>query len=222
VKENKASGFFLFEAAAQRHGKSLCIWSRQTTYTWSESYERVCQYGHYFLQLGVTPHQFVGVYLYNAPEFMFIWLGLLSIGAAPALINYNLASTALVHCVKLSGTSVLICDGAPECASRIEEVKDRIMQLGVNTMVLSEELKTNIAQYPITRPRVDCFKSDDKFLPFALMYTRYVLQCFLNVSRLIRCHKWDDGSTKGFIHVSCTQLPFCIIVAEDFWPAPWS
>lgn len=182
MKQNQASGFFLFEAAAQRYKNTLCIWSRERTYTWSESYERVCQYGNYFLQLGVTPHQFVGIYLCNAPEFMFVWLGLLSIGAAPALINHNLASDALIHCIQLSGTALLLCDPTPECVSRTEGVTERISKLGVKTIVLSEALKANIAQYSSSRPRVDCFENNDGFLPFALMYTRYVLYSVLEAS----------------------------------------
>lgn len=115
----------------------------------------------------------MGVYLYNSPEFLFVWLGLLSIGAAPALINYNLAADALTHCVKISGTRFMLCDEAPDCVSRVQGVKHQLAQDGVQYLVLSKETKEEIAQLPPSRPPVDCFHPSANFLPFALMYTRY-------------------------------------------------
>lgn len=116
--------------------------------------------------------QFVGLYLYNSPEFVLAWMGLLSIGAAPALINYNLASDALVHCVKISGAKFLIYDAAPDCVARMEGVDDKLKDLGVEAIRLSQDLKDKVAQYPAHRPQADCFKNSKKMLPFALMYTR--------------------------------------------------
>lgn len=174
VKAKKASGYFLFEAAAHRHPNEECIWSRQGIYTWAEAYDRVSQYGHYFQSLGVKAGQFVGLYMYNSPEFLFIWLGLLSIGAAPALINYNLASGALLHCVKISRTKILIYDSAADCVSRIQASEKQLREIGVEPIVLSEALKRGIARNPTSRPSTDCFEDTSKVLPLALMYTRYV------------------------------------------------
>lgn len=173
MKQGRGSGFFLFEDAASELGDAPCIWSRTGEFTWAQAYEHVCQYGNFFHRLGVTPRSYVGVYLYNSPEFLFVWLGLLSIGAAPALINYNLAGDALTHCVQISGTRFLLCDEAPECVSRAEGVKDQLAQDGVHLLVLSKETKEEIAQLPPHRPPVDCFRPSANFLPFALMYTRY-------------------------------------------------
>ncbi|TWU75100.1 hypothetical protein ED733_000718 [Metarhizium rileyi] len=173
VKKRKASGYFLFEAAAHRYPNEECIWSRQGVYTWAETYQRVSQYGHYFQSLGVTPAQYVGLYMYNSPEFLFIWLGLLSIGAAPALINYNLTSGALLHCVKISGTKILIYDSASDCASRIEEYEKELRDIGVEPIVLSGALQDKIGQNPTTRPITNCFEDEEtpKTLSLALMFT---------------------------------------------------
>ncbi|KHO00242.1 isopenicillin N-CoA synthetase [Metarhizium album ARSEF 1941] len=172
VRAKKASVYFLFEAAALRQPNDECIWSRQGVYTWAETYQRASQYGHYFQSLGVMAFQYVGLYMYNSPEFLFIWLGLLSIGAAPALINYNLASGALLHCVKVSGTKVLIYDSAPDCVSRIQASGADLRSTGVEPVVLSDGLKDKISQNPATRPVTACFEDTGRVLPFALMYTR--------------------------------------------------
>ncbi|KXX82825.1 Isopenicillin N epimerase component 1 [Madurella mycetomatis] len=183
VKQKRASGFFLFEAAAQRLGDLPCIWSRQAEYTWSQAYERVCQYGHYFRDLGVTPSQYVGVYMYNSPELLFIWMGLLSIGAAPALINYNLASDALLHCVRLSKAQFLMYDDTPDCVSRIESAHQQLRNIGIETIKVSDTLKARVAENSPHRASVDCFE-ESRLLPFALMYTRSTI--FVYVGELVR------------------------------------
>lgn len=80
VKNGKGSGFYLFQDAAIKYADEECIWSRDGIYTWRQTYKLVCQYGNYFLSLNVSPGDHVGVYLLNRPEFLFTWLGLLSIG----------------------------------------------------------------------------------------------------------------------------------------------
>lgn len=141
----------------------------------------MCQYGRYFQALGVSPCQYVGVYMYNSPEFLFVWMGLLSIGAAPALVNYNLVSDALVHCLGLAGTRFLLYDDAPDCASRIEAADAQLRDIGVETIRLSDLLKSSIAENVPERATVDCFEKG-LVLPLALMYTRYV--CYLRGPRL--------------------------------------
>ncbi|GAO16042.1 uncharacterized protein UV8b_02311 [Ustilaginoidea virens] len=171
VKAKRGSGYFLFESAVQRHPDEQCVWSRQGVYTWLEAYERVSQYGHYFQELGVQPQQYVGVYLYNSPDFLFVWLALLSIGAAPALINYNLASGALMHCVKLSRTKFLLYDSAPDCASRIQASDTELRGLGVEPIILNDVFRNGLAKYPRNRPSTTCFDDPKLALPLALMYT---------------------------------------------------
>ena len=59
----------------------------------------------------------------NSPDFIFAWVGLLAIGASPALINYHLAGKGLVHCLRLSGAKLVLMDGDEEALGRMEEVK---------------------------------------------------------------------------------------------------
>ncbi|KAG6311076.1 Isopenicillin N epimerase component 1 [Claviceps purpurea] len=171
TKANKASGYFLFDDFARRHPDESCIWSREGEYTWAQASRRVAQYGHYFQTLGVQPFQYVGVYMLNSPDFLFIWLGLLSIGAAPALINYNLASGALVHCVKISGTKLLFYDCAPDCAARIEASAGELRALGVELILLDATLKAELDGYPTERPETTCFEDSSRAFPLGLMYT---------------------------------------------------
>ncbi|KAK2763732.1 putative NRPS-like protein biosynthetic cluster [Arachnomyces sp. PD_36] len=172
VQEGRASGFYLFEDAAHKQLDAQCIWSRSGVYTWRQTYERVCQYGKYFQSLGVRPGEYVGIYMMNSPEVIFLWMGLLSIGAAPALINYNLASDALVHCVSISGTKILISDAEEGCQARVQGSRESITNdLGVNVVTLSDELKNEIGKLDPSRPHRKQDWAYSASVPLALLYT---------------------------------------------------
>ena len=109
----------------------------------------------------------------NAPEYIFIWLGLFSIGCCPGLVNYNLASDALVHVVGLGSFKVLIVDSDPACQARVDDEGERLAALGVTTIVLTPPLKDEIASQPPTRPEDAYREETNGVLPVALMYTRY-------------------------------------------------
>lgn len=175
AKENKISPFYLFEARSRLFPDALGIWSRTGNYTWSQVYDRVCQYAGFFLSRGVKPGQNIGLYLQNAPEFMFIWLGLLAIGCAPAMINWNLAADPLVHCVTIAGTRLLIVDENQGCQERVQNVRKKIEEdLGVQIITLSASLRASIASSTAVRPD-DTYRQGVKaHHPGALIYTRCV------------------------------------------------
>lgn len=80
VKANRISCYYFLEETVRNYPDAIAIWSRQGEYTWSDVNTRVNQYAAYFLEVGVRPGQLVAIYLQNAPEFFFVWLGLWAIG----------------------------------------------------------------------------------------------------------------------------------------------
>jgi acyl-CoA synthetase (AMP-forming)/AMP-acid ligase II len=165
--------YYLFESQALRLGDSAeCIWSRTASYTWKQSYERCHQYGRWFLEKGVKPGDLVGFYLMNSADFMLAWLGLWSIGAAPAMINYNLGGKALVHCLKISGAKILLVDDEPDLQARIAEVaplleKEYPMQL----ITLGAETKREIDAMSTQRPPDELREQVKADWPMCLFYT---------------------------------------------------
>ena len=172
VKEGRSSPFYLFEANVALFPDAVAVWSRSGIYTWSQVYDRACQYAKFFLDHGVEPGQIVGLYMQNAPEFLFVWLGLMAIGCAPAMINFNLAADPLVHCIKISKTKLLIVDEEQDCQDRIESEKQRIeAELGVQIITMSEVLKAEIASVPAPRPE-DAYRANvTAESPCGLFYT---------------------------------------------------
>lgn len=174
VKRNRISLYYLFEETALgRPPNDDCIWSREGCYTWSQAYERAHQWGQWFLAQGVRPGDLVSFYLTNSPEFVFAWLGLWSIGAAPAMINYNLAGKALIHCLSVSGATLLLVDEDPELVARVEDVRADIeMQLGMRISILDGALKNGIRGMKADRPE-DAYREGVRGnWPMAIFYTR--------------------------------------------------
>lgn len=131
-----------------------------------------CQYGHYFLSRGVKPGELVAFYLQNCAEFPIVWLGLWSIGCAPAMINYNLSGKTLLHCLKVSNARIILADEIPECANRINEELNSINdELKMEAITLTQALKTHVASFPAAIPDQSLRRGIKADFPACLFYT---------------------------------------------------
>jgi acyl-CoA synthetase (AMP-forming)/AMP-acid ligase II len=173
VKENRQSVYYLFEESSFRRGNEECIWSCGGSYTWNRAYDRVNQYGNWFVSHGVKSGDLVAFYLANSPDFIFAWFGLLSIGAAPAFVNYNLSGNSLLHCLKISEAKLMLVDGEELLRERIENEAETLnRELGLKIIVMNRQTSTEIAATNPERPddRYRSFVKGDS--PFCLIYTR--------------------------------------------------
>ena len=117
--------------------------------------------------------ELVGFYLTNSPQMLFAWLGSWGIGCAPAMINYNLAGEALIHCVKLSATKILLVDSDSECIARIEAVRSTLEgELGIRIVILDAATEEKINNLEPKRPGDEFRKGMLPTFPMALIYTR--------------------------------------------------
>jgi acyl-coenzyme A synthetase/AMP-(fatty) acid ligase len=103
---------------------------------------------------------------------MFVWYACAAIGAAPAFINFNLEGKALMHCLDVCQTRVLIVDEDAGCQQRISQSRSEIEARGTKIAVLDSALKQEIAAKPIVRPGDELRKGTKGSFPFCLIYTR--------------------------------------------------
>jgi acyl-CoA synthetase (AMP-forming)/AMP-acid ligase II len=172
-KEKRISMYYLFEGSAKLDPSGDAIWSREGCYTWQEAYDRTNQYAQWYLSQGVKPHDLVSIYMTNSPDFVFAWLGLWAVGAAPTMINYNLSGNALIHCLKVAGSSLLLVDDEEALLGRIEKDRVDIEGLGQTIHVLDGALKQKIYSQPKERP-ADSYREVVKGdWPVSIFYTRY-------------------------------------------------
>jgi len=88
------------------------------------------------------------------------------------MINYNLAGKALIHCLKVSGATVLLVDADPTLVGRIEDVRSQIdqeleMQISVMDSHVMKEIHNQKAERPADAYR-EVVQGD---WPMAMFYT---------------------------------------------------
>ena len=88
------------------------------------------------------------------------------------MINFNLAGDALVHCLKISGAKVVLVDEEDKVRARVEGEKQRINELGMQTIVMSEDMKSSIAAKTAERPDDSYREGLKASFPGVLFYTR--------------------------------------------------
>ncbi|CAL5870034.1 uncharacterized protein PFLUO_LOCUS4267 [Penicillium psychrofluorescens] len=81
------------------------------SWTFHETYIMALRYGAWFKKVhGVRRKEIVAIDFMNSSTFLFMVVGLWSIGAVPAFINYNLAGKPLTHSVRTSTSRLLVVD----------------------------------------------------------------------------------------------------------------
>jgi acyl-CoA synthetase (AMP-forming)/AMP-acid ligase II len=135
-------------------------------------YEETLRYAQWMLEQGIKPGELVGMYMTNSPQFMFVWFACAAVGAAPAFINYNLEGKALLHCLDVCETRLLIVDEDAGCQKRISESRTEIESRGMKIAIHDNTLRQEIAAKPATRPSDELRKGTKGAFPFCLIYTR--------------------------------------------------
>ena len=81
------------------------------SWTYKEVYDTAIKFGTWLKKTyAIAPGEVVAMDFMNSPLFVFLWLGIWSIGATPAFINYNLTGDPLIYSVKSSTARVLFVD----------------------------------------------------------------------------------------------------------------
>lgn len=172
VRTKRQCLWYSFTPHVSRYPNDLCIWSRTKSYTWQEAHDRAVQWGNFFLAQGVQPGDMVATYLMNSADFIVIWLGLFSIGCAPAHLNYNLKGDALIHCLKIAGVKMMLVDEDSECQERFQETRERIeSELGVTPFTVDESLFGKIYASPVVVPPDELREKVVGSDPTCLLYT---------------------------------------------------
>ncbi|OLN96932.1 Fatty acid transporter protein [Colletotrichum chlorophyti] len=170
-RTDRLNQFYVLESAAKSSSSAnrTFIIFEGKSYTYRETYEQVLKYGTWLRdRFGVKPKEIVAMNFQNSDTFIFLWLGLWSIGAKPAFINYNLTGKPLAHCLKAAKTTLMLID--PNVAANVgADVRAELDS--VRFVVLDSSLHNEIAA---TEPRraPDSDRSEHQYQNLAiLIYT---------------------------------------------------
>ncbi|MCJ1412886.1 hypothetical protein MMC19_006986 [Ptychographa xylographoides] len=112
-KTDRVNRFYALEDHAQSRSTANhpFIVYEGKSYTYKETYNIVLKYAAWLkTEYSIAPKEIVALDFMNSPKFVFIWLAIWSLGANPALINYNLTSEPLLHCVRTSTARIIFFD----------------------------------------------------------------------------------------------------------------
>lgn len=91
------------------------------------------------------------------------------------MINVNLASDALIHCLKVSDAKILLVDEDEQCKARINAESQRIENvLEMKIVELSGQLKKDLTTRKAARIDDAYRRNINGDSPVALFHTRYV------------------------------------------------
>ena len=96
----------------------------------------------------------------------------MSIGCAPAFINYNLEGQALVHCLKVADSKLIIADDDAACRKRIEGSREEVEKTS-RIVFLDDALQQEISATPANLPEDKYRDGVEPGFPFCIIYTRY-------------------------------------------------
>lgn len=134
-RRDRLNAFYILEGNA--HSCQLAdvtfLWYEGQEWTYKQTYDIVLKYGTWLKnEHGVKPKEIVAMDMMNSPTFIFLWLGIWSIGAIPAFLNYNLTGDSLVHCVNTSTARLLIV-GDDLRSVVTQDVVDKLSSSGSGT-----------------------------------------------------------------------------------------
>ena len=145
------------------------LWFHGQCFTYVDLHKRACQFANLLISFGIKPGEKVALYMQNSPEILTAWLGIWSIGACPAFINYNLTGGALLHTWKLARSDVLIADH--DLASNLIDLR---ATLGISQIVqiLDANFLQSLYALPVDVPDTALAATAKLKDDCILMYTR--------------------------------------------------
>ncbi|RMZ79145.1 hypothetical protein DV738_g3512, partial [Chaetothyriales sp. CBS 135597] len=120
LKDDKVNSFYIIEehAANPAVANQPFLIYQGKTWTFKQTYERTLRYaGWLHSTWNVKRGDMIAIDLLNSAEFVFLILAVWSLGATPALINYNLVGEPFVHSVRTTNARLLVTE--PEVADKV-------------------------------------------------------------------------------------------------------
>ncbi len=111
---------------AEQSPQTLALAYEDRRYTWSALAQHANRYAAWATSRGIGPGDVVALMMDNRPEYVFVAMGLNSIGAIAALINTNLTGAALAHALRASKARTVLVgsEHLPETEAALAGAED--------------------------------------------------------------------------------------------------
>ncbi len=98
------------ERACDKFSSNLAFIEDDRSWTYAQFDAYANQVANWALSRGCAAGDTVAVFARNRLEYVALWYGLSKVGVVPALLNFQLAASALAHCLNISKAKILILD----------------------------------------------------------------------------------------------------------------
>lgn len=132
IKAKYADGWnfaMQWNATAKKYANKTCVLFDNQSYTFREMDQASNRIANWAAASGLKRGDRVALVMENRPEFIMCMIGFAKAGVVLAMINNNLRSRSLVHCIKVSNAKIAVFGG--EVVEALAEVKDQLTALGV-------------------------------------------------------------------------------------------
>jgi len=92
----------VIEELAAKHGDAPALMSDRERLSYRELAARSNRYARWALQNGIAKGDAACLLMPNRPEYMAIWIGVISVGGVVGLINTNLIGPSLAYCIDIA------------------------------------------------------------------------------------------------------------------------
>ena len=125
------------------------------SWTFKQFYDMVLRYaGWLHNTYNIQPKEVIAMDFMNCPQFLFLSMALWSLGAIPALINYNLTGAPLIHSVRASTARFIFIDPAvrasitAEVAAEFASPTFRNGASSIEVVFLEKAFESSLPYYP--------------------------------------------------------------------------
>ena len=112
-RRDRLNPFYMLEehAISRKSAARVFIAYEGREWTYKEVYDIVLRYGSWLKSKhSIASGEVIAMDFMNSPQFVFLCMAIWSLGARPALINYNLTGDPLLHCIKTSTSRIVFVD----------------------------------------------------------------------------------------------------------------
>ncbi|XP_060518623.1 long-chain fatty acid transport protein 4-like [Cylas formicarius] len=141
----------LFTKLVDKHPDKVAFYIEDRQWTFRQVEEFSNRVSHYFKSLGYKKGDTVALLMENRPEYVGIWLGLSKIGVVTALINTNLSSDPLEHCIGVAKSKAVIFGS--DFSKVISDLTDQTRRLELFEFKTGEKISSTPAS-------VRCLKTE--------------------------------------------------------------
>ncbi|MCX6827600.1 MAG: AMP-binding protein, partial [candidate division Zixibacteria bacterium] len=131
----------LFIKHAQEKPDSEAIFCNNRRVTWGEYNRQTDRAAQGLINLGVKRGDRVGIYMPSWPEFLFVYLGAVKIGATAVPVSWRFTPEEIKFVINNSGASVLVMSGGykdMDMVKNLEKVRSELPALK-HVVILEKE-----------------------------------------------------------------------------------